>query len=34
MGMSDRILVLKVGRVKGELAREEPTQELILQYAF
>ncbi|RHR54186.1 sugar ABC transporter ATP-binding protein [Clostridium sp. AF18-27] len=34
MGMSDRILVLKEGRVKGELAREEATQELILQYAF
>lgn len=34
MGMSDRILVLKEGRVKGELSREEATQELILQYAF
>lgn len=31
LGMSDRILVMHEGRIKGELSREEATQEKIMQ---
>ena len=34
LGMSDRIVVMHEGRVKGELAREEATQERIMQMAI
>ena len=30
LGMSDRILVLEGGRLKGELSRQEATQEKIM----
>jgi ABC-type sugar transport system ATPase subunit len=33
LGVSDRILVMNKGRITGELAREEATQEKILSYA-
>lgn len=33
LGMSDRILVMHEGRIAGELAREEATQEKIMQLA-
>jgi ribose transport system ATP-binding protein len=33
MGMSDRILVLAEGRLTGEIAREDFSQELIMSYA-
>ena len=33
LGMSDRILVMREGRINGELKREEATQELVMQYA-
>lgn len=32
LGMSDRILVMHEGRIKGELSREEATQEKIMNY--
>jgi ribose transport system ATP-binding protein len=34
LGMSDRILVMREGRLTGELKREEATQEKILRYAM
>ena len=34
LGMSDRIVVMHEGRVKGELTREEATQERIMQMAI
>ena len=34
LGMSDRILVMREGRLTGELNREEATQEKILRYAM
>jgi ABC-type sugar transport system ATPase subunit len=34
IGISDRILVMKNGRISGELLKEEATQEKILNYAF
>jgi ribose transport system ATP-binding protein len=34
LGMSDRILVMRGGRIAGELARNEATQERILAFAF
>ena len=34
LGMSDRILVLKGGQIKGELSREDVTQERVLELAF
>ena len=34
LGMSDRILVMREGRLTGELSREEATQEKILRYAM
>lgn len=34
LGMSDRIVVMHEGRVKGELKREEATQERIMQMAI
>lgn len=33
LGMSDRILVMREGRIAGELSRSEATQETIMQYA-
>lgn len=33
LGMADRVLVMKNGRVTGELSREEATQEKIMYYA-
>ncbi len=33
LGMSDRILVMHEGRLKGELSRKEATQERIMQFA-
>jgi D-xylose transport system ATP-binding protein len=33
MGMSDRILIMAEGRIVGEIAREEATQEKIMAYA-
>ena len=33
LGMADRILVMKGGRMTGELSREEATQEKIMYYA-
>ncbi len=33
IGMSDRILVMRGGKIVGELAKEEFSQELILEYA-
>lgn len=33
LGMSDRILVMREGRINGELMREEATQEKVMQYA-
>ena len=32
-GMSDRILVMRQGRIVGELARAEATQERVMQLA-
>jgi ABC-type sugar transport system ATPase subunit len=32
--MSDRILVMREGRIMGELSREEATKETILQLAL
>jgi ABC-type sugar transport system ATPase subunit len=34
LGMSDRILVMREGRLTGELKREEANQEKILRYAM
>ena len=34
LGMSDRIIVMHEGRVKGELMREEANQENIMQMAI
>lgn len=34
LGMSDRIIVMHEGRVKGELKREEASQEKIMKYAM
>ena len=34
LGMSDRILVMREGRLTGELEREQATQEKILRYAM
>jgi ABC-type sugar transport system ATPase subunit len=34
LGMSDRILVMREGRMTAELKREEATQEKILRYAM
>ncbi len=34
LGMSDRILVIREGRLTAELNREEATQEKILRYAM
>jgi inositol transport system ATP-binding protein len=34
LGMSDRIIVMHEGRVKGELKREEASQEKIMRYAM
>jgi ABC-type sugar transport system ATPase subunit len=34
LGMSDRILVMREGRLTGELNRDEATQEKILRYAM
>jgi ABC-type sugar transport system ATPase subunit len=34
LGMSDRILVMREGRLTGELSRDEATQEKILRYAM
>lgn len=34
LGMSDRILVIKEGKIKGEVFRNEATQEKILELAF
>jgi len=33
MGLSDRIIVLAAGRLTGELAKENFTQENIMRYA-
>jgi ABC-type sugar transport system ATPase subunit len=33
LGMSDRILVMRQGRIAGELARQEATQEAIMALA-
>jgi ABC-type sugar transport system ATPase subunit len=33
LGMSDRIVVMRAGRVVGELSREEATQERVLELA-
>ena len=33
IGMSDRILVMRHGRIVGEIARKDFSQELILEYA-
>jgi rhamnose transport system ATP-binding protein len=33
LGMADRVLVIREGRLVGELSREEATQELIVQAA-
>ena len=33
IGISDRVLVMCDGKITGELATEEATQDLILQYA-
>ena len=33
IGMSDRIMVMHEGKVKGEIMREDATQELIMKYA-
>jgi ribose transport system ATP-binding protein len=33
LGMSDRILVMRAGRIVAELAREEATQERVMHYA-
>ena len=34
LGMSDRIYVMREGRISGELSREDATQEAILEYAM
>lgn len=34
IGLSDRIIVMREGRVTGEVSREDATEELILQYAM
>lgn len=34
LGMSDRILVMRNGRISGELSREEATQEKIMNFAL
>ena len=34
LGMCDRILVFSEGEIKGELSREEATEEKIMEYAF
>ena len=34
IGMSDRVLVMKEGRVSGELKREELEEDRIMKYAF
>lgn len=31
--MSDRVIVMRSGRISGELSKEEATQERIMQYA-
>jgi len=33
LGMADRVLVMRFGRIAGELSRDEADQERILQYA-
>ena len=33
LGLSDRILVMKDGRITGELSRQEATQERVMYYA-
>ena len=33
IGMSDRIIVMHEGKIRGEIKREEATQELIMKYA-
>ena len=33
IGMSDRIMVMHEGKVKGEIMRKDATQELIMKYA-
>jgi ABC-type sugar transport system ATPase subunit len=33
LGMSDRVLVMRQGRIAGELARSEATQEAIMALA-
>jgi ABC-type sugar transport system ATPase subunit len=33
LAMSDRILVMRQGRIEGELSREEATQERIMRLA-
>lgn len=34
IGLSDRIIIMREGRVAGEVAREEATEELLLNYAM
>lgn len=34
LGMSDRIIVMHEGRIKGELMREEASQEAIMKLAI
>jgi ribose transport system ATP-binding protein len=34
LGLSDRVLVMRGGRIMGELSRAEATEELIMQYAM
>ena len=34
IGLSDRIIVMREGRVTGEVSRKDATEELILQYAM
>ena len=33
LNMSDRVIVMRSGRISGELSKEEATQERIMQYA-
>ena len=33
LNMSDRVIVMRSGRISGELTKEEATQERIMQYA-
>ena len=34
IGLSDRIIIMREGRVAGEVTREEATEELLLNYAM